>query len=428
MPRPPKKAKPAKPDFVFPPGGAAIAPVPGLRLKPRTGDVPRWWPNDKPGKVGLRANNVEGIVWVKRRSKWQVQHLSAARGKHTHVGVFATFEDACAARAAAVDGKATRGDLVVLDGQLRVTHCLKDTCLRKNIPATEFAPDVFRKKKKFSEYAGAINMLLSGLTDATRAAIDERRTSKCMRCRNLLHKSTFDGEYNLIAECRRVIQEIRAHWAANGGCKVCGCCDPEVFSGDHKDREGKEDRKQSLDPVWWAYEGGGPDALRAHYLGPNTTVQCLCLFCHCLASSHNVHVGVDPKDLEDGSQEKRTREYRIANRAHVNADKLRRGKCEHPKCCDPRTGLARVVTLETCHGFHHAHKDEVEKEFQISKMACVRASPATIIPKLDKEMPKCNLYCANCHHKYDTLPRLKEGQELLDALLARGAPVCVECE
>ena len=55
-------------------------------------------------------------------------------------------------------------------------------------------------------------------------------------------------------------------------------------------------------------------------------------------------------------------------------------------------------------------------------------SPATAIPKLDKEMLKCNLYCANCHHKYDTLPRLKEGQELLDALLARGAPVCEECE
>ena len=51
---------------------------------------------------------------------------------------------------------------------------------------------------------------------------------------------------------------------------------------------------------------------------------------------------------------------------------------------------------------------------------------------MDKEMAKCNLYCANCHHKYDTLPRLKEGQELLDALLARGAPVgalvCEVCE
>ena len=44
-------------------------------------------------------------------------------------------------------------------------------------------------------------------------------------------------------------------------------------------------------------------------------------------------------------------------------------------------------------------------------------------PKIDKELAKCKIYCANCHHKYDTIPRMKEGRELLDALLARGAPV-----
>ena len=48
--------------------------------------------------------------------------------------------------------------------------------------------------------------------------------------------------------------------------------------------------------------------------------------------------------------------------------------------------------------------------------------------KIDEELHKCNIYCANCHHLYDTLPRLKEGRELLDALLARGAPVCGVCE
>ena len=86
------------------------------------------------------------------------------------------------------------------------------------------------------------------------------------------------------------------------------------------------------------------------------------------------------------------------------------------------------MTEGNYHAFHFAHKDEVDKKFTIADMVHNRQSPATAIPKLDKEMPKCNLYCANCHHKYDTLPRLKEGQELLDALLERGAPVCEVCE
>ena len=73
----PKKAKPAKPDFVFPPGGAAIGPIPGLRLKPRTGNVPRWWPNDKPGKAPF-ACNVPGVVWFERSKKWTLQPSDAA--------------------------------------------------------------------------------------------------------------------------------------------------------------------------------------------------------------------------------------------------------------------------------------------------------------------------------------------------------------
>ena len=113
---------------------------------------------------------------------------------------------------------------------------------------------------------------------------------------------------------------------------------------------------------------------------------------------------------------------------HVNAEKLRRGKCEHPLCCDPHTNEARQVTSKTTHAFQFAHKNEVDKDFSIADMVNNRQSPVTAIPKLDKEMSKCNLYCANCHHLYDTIPRMKEGRELLDALLARGAPVCEVCE
>ena len=431
MPPVAKKQKLAKPEFVFPPGGGQLeTPIPGLKLKERTGDVARWWPNTKAGK-GLYQCNVLGVSWHKQRSKWQVHHISAATNKQKELGRFAAFADACAARAAAVDGKAAKGTLEVVDGQLCVSHCGKDSCRRTLIPATEFAPSVFKHKKKFSEYADALALLVHGLTPATRAKIDKGRRSCCLPCRGVAHKTQFEGEHNEGAKCRRVIKEIKAYWAAHGGCTVCHTCDTDVLSGDHEDRLGKDDHRQCLSADWWAWNGGA-EALRKHYLGPNSTVKCLCLFCHSLEPSHDIHEGADPEDLAEGSRAKFQREYRLDKQAHVNEEKKRRGKCEHPQCCDPFTLLPRVVTEGNYHAFHFAHKDEVDKTFGIGKMVTNGLSPAIAIPKLDEEMPKCHLYCANCHHKYDTLPRLKEGQELLDALLARGAPVgalvCKVCE
>jgi hypothetical protein len=199
----------------------------------------------------------------------------------------------------------------------------------------------------------------------------------------------------------------------------------DVLSGDHEGRQGKDAHEQRLDANWWAWNGGA-DAMHAHYLGPKTTVRCLCLFCHSLEDSHDFYNGANINDLEKGSVAKCSRKYILEKRMHVNADKLRRGRCEHPLCCDPRTNQPRIVASKMEHAFHFAHKNEVEKLFSVAKMVTSRQSPATAIPKLDKEMPKCNVYCANCHHKYDTLPRRKEGRELLDALLARGAPVACE--
>ena len=428
MPRKPtpKKAKKAKPDFVFPPGGAAIAAVPGLRLKPRTGDVPRWWPVDKPGKAAF-ACNVPGVTWATRERKWEVYHTSATTNKRKTIGYFATFDGACGARASVVDGKSGKGELVTIGGHLCVTRCTQVTCRRVNIPVTEFAPDVFKYKKDFDEYTKALGMLVNGLTGEARIEIEKGRKASCLTCREIQHASREDGEHSEVAKCRCMVQKIKAHWASHGGCAICGCCDADVLSGDHEGRQGKDDHYQRLDANWWAWNGGA-DAMHAHYLGSNTTVRCLCLFCHSLEESHDFYNGAKLDDLAKGSVAKCSRKYILKKRTHVNAEKLRRGKCEHPSCCDPRTGQPRLVASEIAHAFHFAHKNEVEKLFSIAKIVTNRQSPATAIPKLDMEMPKCFVYCANCHHKYDTIPRRKEGRELLDALLARGAPVCGVCE
>ena len=59
------------------------------------------------------------------------------------------------------------------------------TCRRTHIPATEFAPDVFKYKKEFSKYADALALLVHGLTPATRAKIDKGRVSCCLPCRGI---------------------------------------------------------------------------------------------------------------------------------------------------------------------------------------------------------------------------------------------------
>lgn len=425
MPRKPtpKKVKPAKPDFVFPPGGAAIAPVPGLRLKPRTGDVPRWWPVDKPGKAPF-ACNVPGVTWDKSKKLWKIQHTDDVGNLKT-IGSACDLQTACNLRASAEDGHAEKGSITVVDDKLCMSKCGRIGCPRKNISICEFAPDPCKYKKKFVEFGEVLGKFLSGQSSEALRQLHELCRSKCLSCRDIAYASNMHGLHNEVAKCVRVIVEIKAQWAADGGCKMCGTCDVDVLSGDHKDRQGKDDYHQILNPFWWSMNGGA-EVLRKHYIGPNTTVQCLCLFCHALQPSHTIYENVD--HTEPGTHAKKHHTYKTKKQNYVNKHKISKKTCEHPLCQKPDTGYPREITAANVHAFQCAHVDDVAKEVEIATLAKNTQSPATAIPKLKKEMAECKIYCANCHHKYDTLPRLKEGRELLDALLARGAPVCVECE
>ena len=357
-----------------------------------------------------------------------VQHISADTNKQAYLGSFAAFADACAARAAAVDGKATKGTLEVVEGQLCVSHCGHNSCRRTHIPATEFAPDVFSTRRSFPSTprrwrCWSMGSPLPPAPRLTRGA----GAGACPAAASRTSRNT-EGEHNEEAKCRRVIAEIKAHWAAHGGCKVCHTCDTDVLSGDHEGRLGKDDPRQCLDAAWWAMQWRRRGAARTLPRPQQHGEVQVPLLPQPREEPRHPHGRRPQRTWRRGRTPSSCRDYIIKKQAHANEEKKRRGKCEHPQCCDPRTGLPRVVEEENCHAFHFAHKDEVDKTFTIAEMVGNGQSPATAIPKMDKEMPKCNLYCANCHHKYDTLPRLKEGQELLDALLARGAPVCEECE
>ena len=428
MPRKPtpKKAKPAKPDFVFPPGGAAIAPVPGLRLKPRTGAVPRWWPNDKPGKAPF-ACNVPGVAWTIQKKMWVVRHANA-NGKIQLLGIRRDFKHACLLRCSVDDGHSSKGTIVVVDGELCVTKCGKDQCRRSNISVVEFAPEPAKHKKDFAIYAAALAALAKGDSPADLRVVEKLRRSYCLHCREILHKSDMEGEFKETRKCKDMITHIRDQWILSGGCVVCGCKDRDVLQGDHKNREGKAEYKQMMNGHWWSVNGG-VEAMREHYLGDKTTVQPLCMFCHALQTSHNIYTtGSKLNDHEPGSSEYKKRKNKHDKQMYVNEHKMSKKTCQHPLCSDPRTGKARVITSENVHAFHCAHVDETQKEHTISHLANNGQPLKSLKSTIDAELPKCNIYCGNCHHLYDTIPRRKEGRELLDALLARGAPVCEECE
>ena len=417
-----KKPKPTKPDFVFPPGGAAIAPIPGLRLKPRTGDVPRWWPNDKPGKAPF-ACNVPGVNWSKTTKTWIVMHTNV-NGKYTGTSR-QTFLEACTVRAAMVDGISESGKLLVLHGELCVSSCGHNCCKSKNISVVNFAPDPFMYKKSFAKFQDALQTLAIQRSASALAVIEKLRRSHCLSCRTNLHSSRMSGANSEYAKCIRMAQHIKTTWSANKGCTICGCCDTDVLQGDHVDRQGKEEIKQALDAAYWAHHGGA-QAMIEHYLGDATTVQPICMYCHFLQPSHQFYKSTPIEELT--KEMKTRRKTLLEKRTYVNDYKVSKKICEHPMCRDPLTNVPRVITFANAHAFQCAHVEDVDKEYTISSLVVNGQTLKTAKPAIDRELPKCKIYCANCHHLYDTIPRRKEGRELLDALLARGAPVCVECE
>ena len=422
MPRPPtaKKAKPPKPDVVILPGGAAIAAVSGLRLKPRTGNVPRWWPVDKPGKAAF-ACNVPGVAWTKQKKMWLARHTNA-NGKTRLLGIRRNFENACMLRASVEDGHASKGDIKIVNGELCVTKCGKDQCIRSNVSIVEFAPEPAKHKKAFSEYAAALATLAKANSPADLRIVEKLRRSYCLRCRDVLHKSEIEGEFKETRRCRDMIKEIREQWISSGGCRSCGCKDRDVLEGDHKDRDGKAEYNQMMNGHYWA-ANGGVDAMREHYLGDNTTVQPLCMFCHALQTSHNKYKGELLSTLIPGTQKYRQRLYMLEKREYIDKHKMSKKLCQHPMCLDPRTGRPRVITPDNVHAFHCAHVDETEKEYSICDLASTCKTLKSLKSIIDRELAKCNVYCGNCHYLFETIPRRKEGRELLDALLARGAPV-----
>jgi len=295
-------------------------------------------------------------------------------------------------------------------------------CATKYLSIDKFAPDEclnnHRLRAAFLEKVDDYNEAYEARDlEAVREAREylvEKRTAYCPPCRKTNNTPT--GEVKACKEFWIATRE--AMCLAQNGCRHPGCIErgdlaKYVSEGDHFDPDGLLDPankkvKALSDYKWWAWNGG-VIAMRAEV----AKLQWPCKFCHQLENTGDAaNRRGDPVLLPDGKHsgtEEEIKQYNAKRNAkivypkqqHVDAEKLRRGCCL--KC-------KRAVTEENVFAFHFDHRDELTK--MVGGLAgkqggvgglvgnVVKAAALDKIePILDAEMAKCDLLCANCHHR-----------------------------
>jgi len=295
-------------------------------------------------------------------------------------------------------------------------------CATKYLSIDKFAPDEclnnHRKRAAFMEKVEDYNEAyesrdLEAAAEAREYLVEER-TLICPPCRTT--HNTLTGEAKACKEFYDATRE--AMCLAQNGCRHPSCVErgelaKYVLEGDHFDPEGL------LDPAnkkvhalshycWWACNGGVA-AMRAEV----AKLQWPCKFCHHLEKTGNAAKRRgDPVLMPDGKcsgTEEEIAQYRAKQDAtirypkkqHVDKEKLRRGCCLQCK---------RPVTTENVFAFHFDHRNELTKmmgglagkQGGVSGLVTNHANAATldkIEPILDAEMDKCDVSCANCHHR-----------------------------
>jgi hypothetical protein len=363
--------------------------------------------------------NVIGISWHKARKCWII-YWQDDDGKQQNA-TEKDFDEALALlRSKPPNGKAGPGELAVHQGQLVVTKCSLNTCRRRPIPVVAFCPDPYYTDKayRFLKALEAINDDPNGDHAERLATIRELKQNWCSHCRGMKKKSEREGANSASAKCYRAAGDIRADMA-ECGCAKCG--ETECLECDH---EGRKDKEESiLNPAYWGSKYGhdGPERMWAEYRKPS--VRVLCKNCHSLEPSHNGARGADSATLEDGSKAKREREHKEAMTAHNNRRKREVGGCVY-------CGVECVEGNERM--FAWMHKNEIGKTWSVGDIVRNGMHPDTAIPIIDAiidggEVKKgshigkqqgsgCLLGCHNCHFKYETLPRMKQGLALFEQL------------
>jgi hypothetical protein len=292
---------------------------------------------------------------------------------------------------------------------LSIDRFAPDECLRNHRNRADFLGwlDNYKRAYEARDLEAA---------NAARECLVEQRGANCPPCRTT-HK-TLTGETKACKEFYDATRE--AMCLAQNGCRHPTCVErgelaKYVLEGDHFDPKG------SIDPAnkkvhalseypWWAWNGGVA-AMRLEV----PKLQWPCKFCHFLEKTgKQANRSGDPELMLPGrynGTEEEIKQYEAKRKAnnvypkqdHVDEEKLRRGCCLQCK---------RIVTKENVFAFHFDHRNELtkmmgkdtlaRKQGGVGGLVANVANAATldkIEPILDAEMAKCDLLCANCHHR-----------------------------
>jgi len=283
---------------------------------------------------------------------------------------------------------------------LSIEKFAPEECLRNIRPRAAFL-------EKVEEYNEAYESRDLEAAGEAREYLVEERTLICPPC-STTH-NTLTGEARACKEFYDATRE--AMCLAQNGCRHPGCVErgelaKYVLAGDHKDPEGLIDPANKKvehlsDYYWWSWNGGVA-AMRAEV----AKLQWPCTFCHQLEktgsqANRNGDPALMPPGKYNGTEEEIT-QYHAKRHAtkvypkqqHVDKEKLRRGCCLQWK---------RIVTKENVFAFHFDHRDELTKmKGGVAGLVNNHVKAAAldkIEPILDAEMDKCDLLCANCHHR-----------------------------
>ena len=310
-------------------------------------------------------------------------------------------------------------------------NCTMPTCPRKTQPIDQFLPAVsnntHRKRAeviKMVEEANALTDVDPKNHDAYTVdllnRINAKRAKHCDTCRQI-HKKTQRNPSTKAGACFAKWQELKKDMESKG-CIICGCTDGmtvEHTNPDEKKRDKKGKPVGLVDYRKWPSLGGAK-AMQEEYDKPS--VVPMCINCHFMQpTGTHMKPKLNPDDLPDGKQGEGATKEEVAaydkkwlliekhkKQAYVEQIKLtwkdkygQVGTCEEcvmeviPHGSEKQEGWIPAWNGYP-HVFQFAHRSELDKKDQISKIVTSHLSFETCKPRIDREVKRCRLLCQCC--------------------------------